>query len=409
MFEANHPTNLTPRIRLGPRVRMASAVASESSPESRGGTSSSRSSDEIGLQDSGAQPIKRQVVKDRRWTPIQTSSTAHGEVREFRFLLQEPYPEVVCEVGYDAPSSVADTGVMLARYLEKVPERVRGKTVLELGSGTGFVGLVASALGAARVTLTDLAAQTPLPRRNAQAFLERNSDRDVTVEALAWGGAPSGLYDIIIVSDCLLEDQERLFEPLCATLCKLLENGGKALFAYEQRTLDCQPFFDLLHDAEIIAVGSSASLECRARPPSHPTRVPRCSSRTRSCIRSTTRRRSSSTSSSRTDRRRRRRGPGPGASDAASAPPGCGAEGAPSWEGATAPSNRASRGRRVSSELEGARPRAPSRDAQEDVRRGLRSLVLHGGPGPRGRSRRGGPGGLPRPEGATVVLGGRGW
>jgi hypothetical protein len=43
---------------------------------------------------------------------------------------------------------------------------VAGKTVLELGSGTGAVGLVAAALGASKVALTDLPALLPVMEAN---------------------------------------------------------------------------------------------------------------------------------------------------------------------------------------------------------------------------------------------------
>ena len=36
---------------------------------------------------------------------------------------------------------------MLCEYLERNPELVRSKTILELGAGTGLVGMVASLLG----------------------------------------------------------------------------------------------------------------------------------------------------------------------------------------------------------------------------------------------------------------------
>ena len=49
-----------------------------------------------------------------------------------------------------------DGSIVLAKYLELHPQLVVGKTVLELGSGTGLVGIAASLLGAEVSVLTDL-------------------------------------------------------------------------------------------------------------------------------------------------------------------------------------------------------------------------------------------------------------
>lgn len=46
---------------------------------------------------------------------------------------------------------------MLSSYLVRRAAGVAGKTVVELGSGTGLVGLVAAQLGAAHVWITDQA------------------------------------------------------------------------------------------------------------------------------------------------------------------------------------------------------------------------------------------------------------
>lgn len=45
---------------------------------------------------------------------------------------------------------------------------VSGQRIIELGSGTGVVGLVAAALGAQQVTLTDKQQILPLLKRNIQ-------------------------------------------------------------------------------------------------------------------------------------------------------------------------------------------------------------------------------------------------
>jgi len=76
--------------------------------------------------------------------------------------------------------------VVLAKYLEKTfTHQLVGKTVLELGAGTGLVGIVASVLGSKRVVLTDL----PYALTNTQANVEANRlalKGDVEVSSLDW-------------------------------------------------------------------------------------------------------------------------------------------------------------------------------------------------------------------------------
>jgi hypothetical protein len=58
----------------------------------------------------------------------------------------------------------------LGLYLQGQPDIVAGKRVLELGSGTGFLGLVAAAVGAEEVLVSDRAVMVPL----MQANIDRN-------------------------------------------------------------------------------------------------------------------------------------------------------------------------------------------------------------------------------------------
>merc|ERR1712032_1646113 len=53
---------------------------------------------------------------------------------------------------------VWDAAIVLAKYLQTVQAQLKSRSVIELGSGTGAVGLSAAALGASPVLLTDLSA-----------------------------------------------------------------------------------------------------------------------------------------------------------------------------------------------------------------------------------------------------------
>eukprot|EP00887_Chlorella_sp_A99_P002654 scaffold6.g2654.t1 len=120
-----------------------------------------------------------------------------------------------------------------------------GKAVIELGSGTGAVGLAAAALGAATVTLTDLAHLLPLLRENVAAnaaLLTTSGGRDrVHVAALAWGdvvdavcsGASEPRFDVVLASDVLYE--AAAVQPFLATLRALSGPHTLTLLAIEHR------------------------------------------------------------------------------------------------------------------------------------------------------------------------------
>ena len=84
-------------------------------------------------------------------------------------------------------------------------ERLRAsRACVELGSGTGAVGLAASVLGAATVVLTDLPELLETCERNAARNAARAAGT-VTCAPLAWGEAdaaePAG--DLVLMSDCV--------------------------------------------------------------------------------------------------------------------------------------------------------------------------------------------------------------
>lgn len=65
--------------------------------------------------------------------------------------------------------TVWDGSVVLAKYLESNFKSLQGQRVLEIGAGTGIVGLTASLLGASEVVVSDLSYCLP----NLQAIVER--------------------------------------------------------------------------------------------------------------------------------------------------------------------------------------------------------------------------------------------
>ncbi|XP_021841105.1 uncharacterized protein [Spinacia oleracea] len=122
---------------------------------------------------------------------------------------------------------------------------LHGKTVVELGAGTGLPGLTASRLGARRVVLTDLPPLLPGLRNN----VEVNGLDDVRVEVceLVWGAdeLPSQLnelqrgVDLVLMSDVFYDSS--LMAPLAKTL-KMVCHGGTVIWSaseVRQSTDEC--------------------------------------------------------------------------------------------------------------------------------------------------------------------------
>lgn len=112
----------------------------------------------------------------------------------------------------------------LSSLLSSSNRRLR---LLELGSGTGLVGIAAAALLGASVTVTDLPRVLPNLRFNADANAAAVAARggEVRVAALSWGDAAEmegvgGDFDVVVGSDLVYHDH--LYEPLLETLRFLL-------------------------------------------------------------------------------------------------------------------------------------------------------------------------------------------
>ena len=146
-------------------------------------------------------------------------------------------------------SVIWDCSRCFLAYVERSAQP-RGRRVIEIGSGTGFVGLGLARLGATSVVLTDKPSQIPLLLRNVEHNRGPSEGGDsewiagVEVAPLSWGKGWSaeaprlGLrdaFDWVVCCDCVYPGVSP--EPLITTLLELLESNPDAtiLLACEYR------------------------------------------------------------------------------------------------------------------------------------------------------------------------------
>ncbi|CAH0492050.1 unnamed protein product [Peronospora farinosa] len=168
--------------------------------------------------------------------------------------------------GFGTGLTVWPAACVLLKYLEQGvannPRALAGTDnpfVLELGSGTGAVGIaVATLLQAGRVVLTDVDNVRFIMEENATLARQDGvlgSHVVVNVEGYEWGQPPSNELislrypDLILVSDCILP---RLYpiEPLVNALTLLSRPHTRILISYEHRHYQHfqpkQRFWDLM-------------------------------------------------------------------------------------------------------------------------------------------------------------------
>ncbi|NXT31597.1 MT21A methyltransferase, partial [Pelecanoides urinatrix] len=127
---------------------------------------------------------------------------------------------------------VWDAAVVLCAYLEMGGIDVRDRSVIELGAGTGLLGIVATLLGksffldillyrlGAHVTITDRAAALEFLESNVQANLPSELRPRAVVKELTWGkdlgNFLPGAFDFILGADIVY--LEETFAELLQTL-----------------------------------------------------------------------------------------------------------------------------------------------------------------------------------------------
>ena len=157
----------------------------------------------------------------------------------------------------------------LVKHLERHADTcLLGKTVLDLGTGTGAVGLAAAALGAKHVVLSDADSTATVSTDNGYetssvlqelrmnvALNPASVQSAVSVEPLQWGDTshmaallarfPSG-FDTIISSDTLYYKPEETYDALATTIRSLSSPNATVVLAYMVRHGHEHSFVDLL-------------------------------------------------------------------------------------------------------------------------------------------------------------------
>jgi predicted nicotinamide N-methyase len=161
--------------------------------------------------------------------------TAHFLQICMRVFLDEPnFPTtlfLLCII------KVWPASTFLCEYIVKNRELFRGRTVIELGAGSGICGLVAAKF-ASRVVITDgseIAGE--LIRHNIEKNYSRvnssefSRDRTVVFQKLRWGQETAELlhqYDIVLASDVVYKNE--FYTPLFNTAKNLLSKSPVSKF-----------------------------------------------------------------------------------------------------------------------------------------------------------------------------------
>eukprot|EP00435_Cladocopium_sp_Y103_P041945 s2074_g11.t1 len=172
-------------------------------------------------------------------------------------------------------TSMWAAGEVLSDYLADNEHLCRGATCLEVGAGTGVVGLTAAYFGAKLVVLTDVARQIPLLQRNATA----NDAGEVHVKELDWTKAEQraglqpwkGSWSLIVGSDVGYDPD--LFEPLLQTLLAQSSSTTNILLALADREEEDEPNVEDFICAAAPHFEASVIFERRAEPQQSLTKV----------------------------------------------------------------------------------------------------------------------------------------
>lgn len=154
-----------------------------------------------------------------------------------------------------------DSAMVLSQWMsDQVPSEYdfNGKTVVELGAGTGLPGLTAAKLGASKVILTDIQQLIPVLQKNVE--VNELGDR-MTVCLFVWGSElPVQLselehVDLVLLSDVFFDASD--MSALAKTLKEVCRNETTLWAATEVRPWTADSLKELASEGfEIVELSS---------------------------------------------------------------------------------------------------------------------------------------------------------
>ncbi|KAM4613929.1 EEF1A lysine methyltransferase 3-like [Polymixia lowei] len=168
-----------------------------------------------------------------------------SEENVYKFIGEELKISQVFGANLGVAAPVWDAALHLCRYFEDQSFDLRGKRILELGAGTGIVGILAARLGA-EVTLTDLPLAVPQLQTNVSANMPISGWPSVppTVLPLSWGqdqlSFPSD-WDLVLGADIVYLSET--YPLLLETLVHLCKNGAVVYLSSKMRREHGTPGF----------------------------------------------------------------------------------------------------------------------------------------------------------------------
>jgi predicted nicotinamide N-methyase len=144
-----------------------------------------------------------------------------------------------------------DAAFVLADFLHRAAVPLAGKSVVELGSGTGLVAIAATMLGARRVVATDGDAAL------VRGLVARNGERNcpaawragrLTAATLLWGDAAmhaavGASFDLVLAADVVAAPYEAALPQLLAALERLAPTAATTVLLAYQRRHKCEDAF----------------------------------------------------------------------------------------------------------------------------------------------------------------------